>query len=62
MFNRNHYDFLAKSLKDSKPTGVMDQETWERTVRTIAHDLKGDNTHFSFPAFYKACGLDKKKK
>lgn len=62
MFNRNHYDYLAKSLKDSKPDGVFDEHVWIRIVRTIAHDLKKDNEHFSFPAFYVACGHKKPKK
>lgn len=57
MFNVKHYDFLAKSFKDSRPDGVMDREVWERIVRTAAHDLDHENERFSFHAFYNACGL-----
>ena len=57
MFNKNHYTYLAESLKASKPTGVMDGEVWKRVVHTVAHDLGEDNPRrFNKKRFYRQCG------
>ena len=55
MFNKNHYIFLAKSMKDSKPTGAMDVDVWQRAVHTVAHDLGVDNPRFDKHRFYRDC-------
>ena len=62
MFNKNHYIYLATSLKASRPTGVMDAEVWKRCVHTIAHDLGEDNPRFDKPRFYRDCGSMEKSK
>ena len=57
MFNKSHYVFLAKSMKDSKPTGIMDQHVWLRNVHTLAHDLGENNPYFDKNRFFRSCGV-----
>lgn len=59
IFFGNHINFLAKSLKDSKPDGVMDMEVWKRVVHTIAHDIQQNNKLFAPARFYESCGMKK---
>ena len=59
MFFGGHINFLAKSLKDSKPTGVLDLEVWKRVVHTIAHDIHQNNKLFEPARFYESCGMRK---
>jgi hypothetical protein len=61
VFNRNHYTYLARSLKAAKPTGSFDQDVWLRAVHTIAHDLGEDNIRFDKPRFFRDCGKEIKK-
>lgn len=62
MFNKNHYVYLAKSLKDSKPTDDWGIDVWKRSVHLIAHDLGVDNRRFNKARFYLDCGAIEKSK
>jgi len=57
MFNKNHYVFIAKSLKDSKPMPFnwFNMEVWDKVVYTIAHDLSDDNPYFDEARFLRQC-------
>ena len=62
MFNKLHYDAISATFKHTRPDGVFDKEVWEKDVRTMATMLRQDNPHFSFPAFYAGCGLERPTK
>jgi hypothetical protein len=59
IFFGNHINFIAKSLKDSKPDGVFLIEAWKRVVHTIASDIQNNNKLFEPARFYESCGMKK---
>lgn len=59
-FIGRQFKYLAKSLRDSKPEShTREYEQWEKTVRTIAHDLALTNDNFNRAAFFRVAGLNK---
>jgi hypothetical protein len=52
-------NFIAKSLRDSKPDGIFLTEAWKRVVHTVAHDLSKDNKLFEPARFYESCGMER---
>jgi isocitrate dehydrogenase kinase/phosphatase len=57
VFYGNHINYLAKSLRDSKPTGAMDIEVWKRVVHTIASDIGRTNKLFEPARFFESCNM-----
>ena len=56
-FYGNHINYMAKSFRDSKPTGVLDQEAWKRIVHTFAHDIQLTNKLFEPARFFESCNM-----
>lgn len=61
-FFGGQFKFVAESLRASKPSDddVMGNEVWEKTVRTLAHDLSQTNPNFNRAAFFRVAGLKKR--
>ena len=54
------FKYLAKTLRDCKPEeNTREYGQWDKTVRTVAHDLSKTNDNFNKAAFFRVAGLKK---
>ena len=60
MFQRRHYEFIARTLAALEPVEGMPEGTryqWEQSVENFATALSRDNGNFQRDRFLRACGL-----
>ena len=60
MFQKRHYEFVAKLLKNKQPKREFGIEwgKWLDIVLQFVEDFRDDNPNFKTTRFLEACGYD----